>query len=506
MKTNNLFSSLIGLLIVLVFNSCQKDDNDISYNFPTTPEEIAEAVENTEHLIVNADLIIEKAISNAYSSDDLIDIDEIVEQIKSIKGVEAVEATSTGTGIVVKQIDGTYTNLFVVTEDDERLFIESSTRSSPLSTLSTLLVHEKPVLPNGNGKALILAPFQSDFNTDLDQISILLESAGYDVDSYTDNNATLSKFRGSFLNDFDIIFIRTHGAANYKTRGGDISTVLLTGEKYTEKLIESLTEDEQKAIAIGGHDGEGYVAISTQWLNLTTDANFTNSWVYAGGCETAMIDEGSSSLSEAFLNLKAIGYNGFDASITTSISNPIAEKMVASFTSGLSFTDASEKVLNDWGLKAKAWALRLVSSSDIDDAIRVELFDYNKNISDPFYLIDPDEVVGVGVIIPEAGPVGTEVVYKVVINDKFVSQVASIEFDIDNTGEHIIMPRISNNTWQRDRLFAPYAESYPRIDTFTFSAFDENGNLIGQGSATFSILEEASTKSTSIKNTKYYAK
>lgn len=506
MKTNNLFSSLIGLLIVLVFNSCQKDDNDISYNFPTTPEEIAEAVENTEHLIVNADLIIEKAISNAYSSDDLIDIDEIVEQIKSIKGVEAVEATSTGTGIVVKQIDGTYTNLFVVTADDDRLFIESSTRSSPLSTLSTLLVNENRVLPNGNGKALILAPFQSDFNTDLDQISILLESAGYEVNSYTDSNATLSKFKGSFLNDFDIIFISTHGAANYKTRGGDISTVLLTGEKYTEKLIESLTEDEQKAIAIGGHDGEGYVAISTQWLNLTTDANFTNSWVYAGGCETAMIDNGSASLSEAFLNLNAIGYNGFDAIINTSISNPIAEKMVASFTSGLSFTDASEKVLNDWGLKAKAWALRLVASSDIDDAIRVELFDYNKNISDPFYLIDPDEVVGVGVIIPEAGPVGTEVVYQVVINDKFVSQVASIEFDIDNTGEHITMPRISNNTWQRDRLFAPYAESYPRIDTFTFSAFDENGNLIGQGSATFSILEEASTKSTSIKNTKYYAK
>jgi hypothetical protein len=503
MKTKNLFNSIIGLfLIVLVFNSCQKDDNDNPNNFPTTPEQIAEAVENTELIVDEGGEIIEDAISSAFYSDDLIDPNQIAEQIKSIEGVESAEATSTGTGIVIKQKDGTYTNLFIVTQDNERLFIENTTKSASKKSKTIVQVDENPVLPNGDGKALILAPFQKSLNKNLNQLEQLLETAGFEVDTYEDENASLDRFNGNFLNNYDVIFIDTHGAANFRTRGGDISTILMTGEEYTTSKTESLSDAEQKAIATGGHDGKTYFAISIQWLNITTSEDFPNSWFFASACETAMTDNGSSSLSEGLLNLGVIGYNGYDATINSGIAGPIAEKMMARFSSGLTFNDASDEVRNDWGLLAKSWLLRIVAGNSAN----VDLFDNNKEISDPFYLIDPDDVVGVAEVIPEAGPVGTEVVFQVVINDKFVSQVASIEFDIDNTGEHLTMSKISNNTWQRDGLTAPTADSYPRIDTFTFSAFDEDGNLIGQGSATFSILEEASTKSTSIKKAKYYGK
>ena len=55
-------------------------------------------------------------------------------------------------------------------------------------------------------------------------------------------------------------------------------------------------------------------------------------------------------------------------------------------------------------------------------------------------------------------------------SEKFISQVARVEFDIDNTGEHLTMTKISANVWQQDELRAPTATTYPRIDTFTFSA------------------------------------
>jgi len=503
MKTKKLLNSFIGLLlIVLIFNSCQIDDND-SYNiFPTTSEQIAEAVENTKLIVNDGGIIIEDVISNAFYSNDLIDPNQIAEQIKSIKGVESAEPTSTGTGIVVKQKDGTYTNLFVVTQDDERLFIENRTKSVSEKTNKFAQTEGNPVFPNGNSKALILAPFQKSLNKDLNQLEQLLNTAGYEVDKYENENASLDRFNGDFLNNYDVIFIDTHGAANFRTRGGDISTVLLTGEEYTTKKTESLSDKEQKAIAIGGHNGKAYFAISIQWLNITTKDNFPNSWFFASACETAMVDNGSSSLSEGLLKLGVIGYNGYDAAITSRIAGPIAEKMMAIFSSGLAFNDASDEVRQDWGLRAISWLLRLVAGN----AANVDLFDNNKKISDSFYLIDPDDIVGVAEVIPESGPVGTEVIYQVIINDKFVPQVASIEFDIDNTGEHLAMFKISDNIWQRDGLTAPFADSYPRIDTFTFSAFDENGNIVGQGSATFSILKESSIKSITINNTKYYAK
>lgn len=506
MKLNKYLSKyLVGIILSNIIVSCGEDDNDPK--FPTTPEQIAEAVGNTSLISFEGGNIIEEAISSAYSSNDLINPNQIVEQIRTIEGVESAELTSTGTGIVIKQNDGTYTNLLVITPNDERLFILTTIESSSINTKSVAAENENYILPGGDGKALILAPFHKDFNEDLDQLSSLLSSADFEVSIFEDEEADLSKFSGNYLSNYDVVYISTHGGANLKTRGGETSTMLLTGEEYTTSKTESLSMEEQKAITTGGHNGsKSYFAISVPWLKMTAAKNFANSWIYADACESAMIDNGSSSLSETFLNLGAAGYNGFDATINSSLSNPIAEKMMARFTSGLSFSDASNEVLNDLGLKARAWLLRLSANSDEDKAIRVELFDYNEKSTDPFYLMDPDKIVGTAKVIPESGTVGTSVVYEVTIKEKYISKVASIKFDIDNTGEHLTMTKINTNTWQRDKLRAPIANSYPRIDTFTFSAFDSDSNSLGQGSATFSILGKSSTKSGANRNSNYSAK
>lgn len=482
------------LSIAVFFAGCEKDESDPQSKYPNSSDEIAEAVENTRQIATESEIYVEEAISNASAEE--VDPAGIAGKIESIDNVESAEPTSSGTGVVVKQSDGTYSNVFIVTQDEERLFEEESSKkatNTPKTFITKDVKAKTDVFPDGDGKSLILAPFQADFDTDLDLISGLLEKAGFTVDIYTNDDATLDRFRGSFLDDYDVVIFRSHAAANLKTSGGDLSTMLLTGEKYTSEKMNALSEEERKSIGIGTHNNEMYFAFSVPWLELTHDEEFSNSWIYAGGCETAMVDQGSSSLSEAFLDLNCAGYNGFDGTINTAISNPIAEKMTAKFTSSLSFTDASNAVLDDFGLKLYSWTLRIVNGK----SACLKRFDYNKNenISDPFYLADPESVVGIAEVIPDHGPVGTDVVYEVTVNDAFVSQVASIEFDIDNTGEHLTMEKVSSNSWQRDGLSAPAADSYPRIDTFSFTAYDSNDNVLGTGSATFTITEDNSKKS-----------
>ena len=108
--------------------------------------------------------------------------------------------------------------------------------------------------------------------------------------------------------------------------------------------IEKLTIEERSAIGFGSSVGDDniYFQISVPWLNLTTDDFFTNSWVYVDACESAKVDEGPTSFSEAFLNLGAGGYNGFDVSILYPVANLITATMMEKFSSGLSFSIASK--------------------------------------------------------------------------------------------------------------------------------------------------------------------
>jgi hypothetical protein len=103
--------------------------------------------------------------------------------------------------------------------------------------------------------------------------------------------------------------------------------------------------------------------------------------IYVGACESSYWDAGSSSFSEAFLKLGAGGYNGFDYSVHTVLSNLIALKMINLFSSGLSFHDASVEVRKEQLLK---WRLRYRNLEWRD----VRYFDDHQISLEPFYLFD----------------------------------------------------------------------------------------------------------------------
>ncbi len=382
-------SYLLTALIMIVLSGCESINSN-TQSFPITPEEIAESLENAKRVEKESAKLIDEFISNAINQDGFVNPDEIAEKIELIDGVFSAEPTPSGCGIVIKQKDSTNFNIIIATKDDERLYKATTKKSSNGLIIGTKYSGRTVSIPNGSGRAIILAPFQESFNTDLGKLSSYLESAGYTVDQFLNNDATLDRFRGDFLNNYDVVYISTHGLADGVTWDGTKSTLLTTGEVFDNSTIEKLTIEERSAIGFGSSVGDDniYFQISVPWLNLTTDDFFTNSWVYVDACESAKVDEGPTSFSEAFLNLGAGGYNGFDVSILYPVANLITATMMEKFSSGLSFSIASNAVREDPVLLAISWAPRIIVplTGLIGGTFNVASFDDNQISVEPFYL------------------------------------------------------------------------------------------------------------------------
>ena len=134
-----------------------------------------------------------------------------------------------------------------------------------------------------------------------------------------------------------------------------------------------------------------HYGLTVPYLKLTCDLNFNNSWILASACESAMVDEGSSSLSQAFLNLGAGGYNGYDRSIAAILANAAEVKMTYELTSGRSFKEASRTVRLDPILLEVSFVLRLLywDNPEFVQACHISLFDDNQTSTEPFYLKPP---------------------------------------------------------------------------------------------------------------------
>lgn len=384
-------AALLSVIATSIMISCEKEDDQFK-KFPSTLEEITNSVNNTVRIAKESAEIVESSISGAVLNNDNVDPDEIAKRIRLIEGVVSAEPNPSGTGIIIKHLDSTCNNLVIVAADDERMFIETASKSTQTVDQSDIVNLPIPFSPNGTRKALILAPFQSSFNTDLNSIQSDLISAGYmPVDTYLDTEANLNRFRGSFMSDYDIVIIITHGLAHTVIIDQSISsTILSTGVKFNDQQLSQLPLSDRRKIALITVGTETYFAISVPWLEATTDKEFTNSWIFADACESATIDEGPSSLSEAFLKLGAGGYNGFDASIMVSVANSTLKAMTTNFTSGLSFANASDKVRKNLLLITKSWVLRKVRSAlgyDTNPELDVRQFDDNQIRTDPFYLV-----------------------------------------------------------------------------------------------------------------------
>jgi hypothetical protein len=105
-------------------------------------------------------------------------------------------------------------------------------------------------------------------------------------------------------------------------------------------------------------------------------------------------------------------------------------------------------------------------------------------------------------LTPSSGVVGTNIVSTVKVRTAYVSKVSSMWLDISSTGEHLTMSKGTDNaTWTQDKLWVPETSSntYPRTDTFTFTAYDAGGSVLKRGTATFTVTGNNNPNSANVR-------
>jgi uncharacterized protein (TIGR02145 family) len=351
--------------------SCNKDDV------------IQESADNTIKISEQIASKVNDIIEESVLQDAMVNPDLVAQEIKKITGVKSTLVTPSGTTIFIEQEHGDPLNLLLVTMDDERMFTDVPKTSKSQNILETIKSVSKFITPNGKGKALILAPFQLSFQESLNYYKIWLEAAGYTVDIYMDGTATLDQFRGSFLDDYDIVYISTHGGDAYIN--STYVNAIMTGEIVNDNRTKSLTDEQKGLISryFSPSLGKPRYCISPAWIRETSDNKFPNTWVFINACYSAY-DEVDESLSTVFFELGAVGFNGWKYSTSVLFSDVISPTMIKYFSQGYSFDKASDLVRD----KSIANQLNIripFKTLDINNFLDFQ----NPDLIDPFYLIAP---------------------------------------------------------------------------------------------------------------------
>lgn len=486
------------LLVLLSIASCS-ESGPTAPSLASDPEARTEALQEVIASSTNVQSLLDEVIATAANSGRSVDPADLARDLETLDQIRSATVSESGTVISIVNSNGLHSNLLVVRRDDERLFVEeqnavegfrSSGDAAESETFSFQGTTGARTFPSSS-RAVILAPFQFEFRERLDIIERNMSAAGFEVDVFIDQEASLERFRGDFLRQYGLIYISTHSAADITTFSGEYTgTHLLTGTRLTTATAESLGSSEYwDVLSLGGISTGPWVSVGAPWLDMSGAEDFPSTWFFANSCESSTHTSGSRSLSAYLLSVGVEGYNGFSGIINNSIAIWAGRSLTAGLSAGRSLTEATAATRSDTGIRSRQFALRLLAlGSERRERIDIDLLQARQRNSDVgVFWLDPDGVVGVPTLTPSGGPPGTPVQFELRVSATFADLVSAVEFDIDNTNERLSMTRVGSTLWFRDGLRAPNASEYPRIDTFTYTAFDSSGQALGSGSATFTI-------------------
>lgn len=379
-----------------VFGNVEKADDGIEYEatttkFPETEEELVESAKLTEEITSTLIPCVSSIIEDM--GGDLTDVETIREKILGIEGIEDATVGDNHDVIVLKQKDGVHLNLILHTfiEDEDTTKEPNDAFSEEVvSSLNAKGRSENRSMPNTK-KALILAPFQFQCQSNLTGIKSNLKSAGYSVDCFEDEAADITKFKGSFLERYDVILMDTHGATLCASPDGKTifnlegRTILFSGTKYDYDNFDAWVDNwfsgwgwSSEWVSIFTTNAVIGVCKKGAYLAMTAEdlegASFENDFVFLDACESAMYQTGSKSIFKSFLDKGAGAVMGFNKSVNIWYGNDFMELLVDGMTQGLSLSVASTYIKT----------LPYMWNSDNRDS-----FVYKKANEDRYYLVNP---------------------------------------------------------------------------------------------------------------------
>lgn len=361
--------------------------------FPSTTEAFEQSLNEANVIAQDASYMVDASVEAAYQGQSFIDPSVLANNISQIPGVESAEPTPSGAAIIVKKTDGLFFNVLVPEMSDVRLFEEQSnsakSKSLSQSSRAMLTTLQRKAISKASlsgNHALILSPFSNGDSyhkiDNVDNVEGILRSAGFEVTTFKDSAAGLAQFKGDYLQQFDVIYIETHGAADTETVGGVKTTVLMTGERYGDGIPSSdtrknLSESQRKSLAGGVVGGKQYIGISIPWLRETGASNFRNGFLITNACESSKYDDGEKSLSAAFFSLGGGAHVGFDAKVNITLSLGMTEKTLTEMSNGVDLVTASNRTREDpylslFNLQVLFGDLIFGHSQLFDDSQRIE--------------------------------------------------------------------------------------------------------------------------------------
>ncbi|MFQ6095377.1 MAG: hypothetical protein ACE5NN_04475 [Candidatus Bathyarchaeia archaeon] len=165
-------------------------------------------------------------------------------------------------------------------------------------------------------RSVILDPFNHQFKRlpyyepFIRSIIHNLERAGFTVDYYKDNNVTIDLSKRLDNEEYEVIYINTHG---FMDSEGQV--LIFTGEKHTSEKEKLYQEDiEEERIRCFESKGEltGYYYVTPGFFTwYGNDTGYCNALIFIDACHSA----NNTSMAKAFLDLDAGCYVGWTAYI-----------------------------------------------------------------------------------------------------------------------------------------------------------------------------------------------
>lgn len=334
-------------------------------SYPITEEAIKESERRAQEFFEDASGILDNLGTLGNGKKDAA---QAMTELLKLDDVVTATVDDDGNTVTVMHRDSTITHVFVnenaTTENipgfplPESYFAteESSERQQTQSPLPALYTR----------KALLLAPFLTDAETgkgdmyvDAQWIQDKIGPYGFKLDYYPNSEASVERFYGDNLAQYDLIMIITHGGL-WPTYVDDQKEVIYcTGQEATFSAITGeiipilksnpvLFRDVHKFLRLSS---SYHYAVTPQWYTHTISTSMKGSMMYVGACHSFEQND----MYDAFTAHGLSGYMGWECIFkyyhgssrnTANQASDILYSMIRSMCKGMSFKRASE-YLND---------------------------------------------------------------------------------------------------------------------------------------------------------------
>ena len=360
-----------------IFGNVEKADDGIEYeatmtHFPKTDEEWEASVALTESTSDVIGHMVESYI------DSQIDISVLLEGTKNVEGILTVRVNTDNSAMMVRQKDSVWINylLFDSSYLQRRSSIQPTlassnsvrTRSDAEAILSrrtaAMVSPQKEAINKNNAyiskskKALVLAPFQEEFEEPLQKWEDALKTRFAEVTVLPDKKATIDCFTDEYLSQFDFILINTHGVIGYyEYEYGIVDGLtfegfgLTTATRYSAKEAKRLIEEEgfgPEDLFVTWHDWKRYFCMTSHSLK---NKMLDNPVVILSACNSAYRKDdftdydAKESMMGAFLINGARAVIGTKCSMYDVATGVFDEMMIRYMVNGLTFQDAMTYII-----------------------------------------------------------------------------------------------------------------------------------------------------------------